>query len=59
MATAGALLPQSQQSDFRELVRLYDTRGYKLAIKLADRIVKSLPLNAPSCAYRSFMPRFL
>ena len=47
---AGASLPQSQQSDFRELIRLYDIRSYKLAIKLADRIVKSLPANSPSCA---------
>lgn len=48
-AAAGASLPQSQQSDFRELIRLYDIRSYKLAIKLADRIVKALPANAPAC----------
>ena len=50
MSGAGAALPLSAQSDFKELVRLYDARSYKLAIKLADRIIKSLPANAPSCA---------
>lgn len=52
---AGQLLPAKEQSVFKSVVRLYETKLFKKAIKAADQILKKFPENGETLAMKGLI----
>lgn len=52
---AGQLLPAKEQSIFKTVVRLYETKLFKKAIKAADQILKKFPENGETLAMKGLI----
>lgn len=52
---AGQVLPAKEQSVFKSVVRLYETKLFKKAIKAADQILKKFPENGETLAMKGLI----
>lgn len=52
---AGQILPAKEQSVFKSVVRLYETKLFKKAIKAADQILKKFPENGETLAMKGLI----
>lgn len=52
-------LPSKEQNLFRQLVRYYEDKHYKKAVKAADQILKKFPEHGETLAMKGLTVRFM
>ncbi|GBF95135.1 N-alpha-acetyltransferase auxiliary subunit [Raphidocelis subcapitata] len=58
-ATGNQPLPSKEQQLFRSLVRLYESKQYKKAVKAADQILKKLPEHGETLAMKGLTLKYM
>ena len=53
------LLPQKEQSLFKQVVKFYEQKQYKKGLKAADQVLKKFPEHGETLAMKGLTIRFL